>query len=128
MIEVILEADPNCPLCERAKRFLREAARDLNLPFTVRYYATRSVAASWGTPPVTQHLYDPDSPFASSLSKEAKEVLTVMKQEGLNLYPVIRVRWGIGKGKEVVIRGWLESEEYKAKLLALLTLVKELDS
>ena len=40
MIEIIEEADPNCPVCENAKRYLRELARKHNVAFTVRYYAT----------------------------------------------------------------------------------------
>ncbi len=33
MIEIVEEADPNCPLCETAKRYLREMANRHNVAF-----------------------------------------------------------------------------------------------
>jgi thiol-disulfide isomerase/thioredoxin len=129
MIEIVLEADPNCPLCEMAKRHLREIAKRHNVAFTVRYYATRSIASAWGTEPVTQHLYTPEAPerYGIKVSKEAKEVLGAMSQLGLNLYPIIRIRWGMFKNKEVVIRGWQADSEFPAKLESIISFLESID-
>jgi len=129
VIEIIEEADPNCPLCEMAKRFLRQVAEKYNVAFSVRYYATKSVAAAWGSEPVTQHLYSPS--FAEKfkeLKPEVREVLGAMSALGLNLYPVIRFRYGVFKNKEIVVRGWSESEEFKQKIESILTLLKSIDA
>jgi predicted DsbA family dithiol-disulfide isomerase len=128
MIEIVEEADPNCPLCEMAKRYLRALANKYNVAFTVRYYATKSVAAAWGSEPVTQHLYSPETASKyRELKPEVREVLAAMTQLGLNLYPVIRFRYGVFKNKEIVVRGWSETEEFKAKLENILTLLKTID-
>ena len=129
MIEIVEEADPGCPLCEMAKRYLRELANRHNVAFTVRYYATKSVASAWGTEPITQHLYTPEAPekYGIKVSSEAKEVLGAMSQLGLNLYPIIRIRWGVFKNKEIVIRGWNSDKEFLAKLENIISLVETID-
>jgi len=129
VIEIIEEADPNCPVCEMAKRYLRELARKHNVAFTVRYYATKSIASAWGSEPVTQHLYTPEAPerYGIKVSKETKEVLGVMAQYGLNIYPIIRIRWGLFKNKEIVIRGWQSNSEFLAKLESIISILQSID-
>lgn len=118
-VDVVVEASPTCPVCKRAVKELRELAGELGVPLSVRYLETRALSASWGSDSVTREMYNPDSPWAKNLSKEAKEILRVMYTEGYTLYPVIRVRWGPHYERELVIRGW--REELRERLAALLT-------
>lgn len=129
MIEIIEEADPNCPVCENAKRYLRELAKRYGVAFSVRYYATKSIASAWGSEPVTQHLYSPEAPerYGLKVSKEAKEVLGVMSQYGFNIYPIIRIRWGVFRNKEIVIRGWQSDTEFLTKLESIISVLKSID-
>ncbi len=91
--------------------------------------ASRTIASAWGTEPVTQHLYTPEAPekYGIKVSSEAKEVLGAMSQLGLNLYPITRIRWGVFKNKEVVIRGWQTDNEFSAKLESIISLLESID-
>jgi len=79
--------------------------------------------------PITQHLYTPEAPerYGLKVSKEAKEVLGVMSQYGFNIYPIIRIRWGVFRNKEIVIRGWQSDTEFLTKLESIISVLKSID-
>ena len=51
----------------------------------------------------------------------------VMAQYGLNIYPIIRIRWGMFKNKEIVIRGWESDSNFLAKLESIISVLESID-
>ena len=132
LVEVILEADINCPLCSVLEKIVRRVCDDLNVPFTVKHAAHRSVASYEET--TSFHTFSREwverhglSEHRSALSKIGK-VLDMIQSAGLQTYPNLLVRWHDGvRPREIVIRGYdpREVREFTRNLVALLMYLKK---
>lgn len=133
LLEVILEDDVNCPRCERLYPLLKKMCDDLNIPFTVKYLGNRAVAAyeecvasrtfssewveRWGLREHKRKL------------KKLSPVFAYLQRIGAQTFPNIIIRWHDGvRMKEIVIRGYDDSDEKRARQFAtnLYTLLKTL--
>ena len=131
LVEVILEADINCPLCSALEKIVKRVCDDLNVPFTVKYAAHRSVASYEET--TSFHTFSREwierygsSEHRSALSKIGK-VLDMIQSAGLQTYPNLIVRWHDGvRPREIVIRGYdpREAREFARNLITLLMYLK----
>ena len=133
LLEVILEDDVNCPRCERLLPVLRRICDELNIPFTIKHLGNRAVAAY--EEDSASRTFSPEwiekwglKEHKRSLKKIAP-VLTYIKSIGAQTFPNIVIRWHDGiRTKEIVIRGYDDSDEERAKRFAanLYTLLKTL--
>jgi len=111
LLEVILEADVNCPRCAKLEPLLKRICDELDIPFTVKYATTKSVASyeectssrtfspewieRWGLPEHKMKL------------KKLEPVLRYLQRIGAQTYPNVIVRWFDGmRVREIVIRGF----------------------
>ena len=132
LVEVILEADINCPLCSALEKIVRRVCDDLNVPFTVKYAAHRSVASYEET--TSFHTFSREwverhglSEHRSVLGKIGK-VLDMIQSAGLQTYPNLIVRWHDGvRPREIVIRGYdpRGAREFTRNLATLLMYLKK---
>jgi len=132
LVEVVLEADINCPLCSALEKILRRVCDDLNIPLTVKYAAHRAVASYEET--TSFHTFSREwverhglSEHRSVLGKIGK-VLDMIQSAGLQTYPNLIVRWHDGvRTREIVIRGYdpKEAREFTRNLVALLMYLKK---
>jgi hypothetical protein len=131
LVEVVLEADINCPLCSALEKVVRRVCDDLNVPFTVKYATHRSAASYEET--TSFHTFSKDwvekhgsSVHKSALGKIGK-VLDMIQSVGLQSYPNLIVRWHDGvRPREIVIRGYdpREARAFAHNLIALLMYLK----
>jgi hypothetical protein len=131
LVEVILEADINCPLCSALEKIVKRICDDLNVPFTVKYAAHRSVASYEET--TSFHTFSREwvekhglSEHKSALPRIGK-VLDMIQHAGLQTYPNLIVRWHDGvRPREIVIRGYdpREAREFARNLITLLMYLK----
>jgi len=132
LVEVVLEADINCPLCSALEKVVRRVCDDLNIPLTVKYAAHRSVASYEET--TSFHTFSREwverhglSEHRSVLGKIGK-VLDMIQSAGLQTYPNLIVRWYDGvRPREIVIRGYdpREAREFMRNLATLLFYLKK---
>jgi len=132
LVEVILEADINCPLCSALEKIVKRICDDLNVPFTVKYATHRSVASYEET--TSFHTFSREwverhglSEHRSVLGKIGK-VLDMIQSAGLQTYPNLIVRWHDGvRPREIVIRGYdpREAREFTRNLATLLFYLKK---
>ena len=132
LVEVILEADINCPLCSALEKIVKRICDDLNVPFTVKYATHRSVASYEET--TSFHTFSREwverrglSEHRSVLGKIGK-VLDMIQSAGLQTYPNLIVRWYDGvRPREIVIRGYdpREAREFTRNLATLLFYLKK---
>lgn len=133
-VEVVVEAEPNCPRCAKLLPRLKALCDDLDIPLIPKYYGTRSVAAheentaartfsaSWveryGLP---QH---------KRILGKIKPILDYMERTGAQTFPNIIIRWHDGlRVKEIVIRGFdpasPEVDQFFRNLRFLLSYLKQ---
>jgi len=133
LLEVILEDDVNCPRCERLLPVLRRICDELNIPFTIKHLGNRAVAAY--EEDSASRTFSPEwiekwglKEHKKSLKKLAP-ILTYLQRIGAQTFPNIIIRWHDGmRMKEIVIRGYDDSDEERARQFAsnLYTLLKTL--
>jgi hypothetical protein len=131
LVEVVLEADINCPLCSALEKILRRVCDDLNIPLTVKYAAHRSVASYEET--TSFHTFSREwverhgsFEHRVALGKIGK-VLDMIQSAGLQTYPNLIVRWHDGvRPREIVIRGYdpRGAREFARNLATLLMYLK----
>lgn len=121
LLEVIVEAEPECPRCARLIPILRQICNELNIPLTVRYFGTKSVAAY--VQDSVSRTFDPKWVEEHGLPEHKKklsrlaQVLSYFKSMGVQTFPNVVIRWHDGiRPKEIVIRGYDESDEKTARL------------
>jgi len=132
LLEVILEADPVCPRCEKLEPILRRICNDLNIPFIVRYLGNRAVAAYEES--VASRTFSPEwiekygLPEHKKSLKKIEPILRYLQRIGAQTFPIVIVRWHDGvRTKEIVIRGFdPDSEDAKSYLSNLYVLLKTL--
>jgi hypothetical protein len=132
LVEVVLEADINCPLCSALEKILRRVCDDLNIPLTVKYAAHRSVASYEET--TSFHTFSREwverhgsFEHRVALGKIGK-VLDMIQSAGLQSYPNLIVRWHDGvRTREIIIRGYdpKEAREFTRNLATLLMYLKK---
>jgi len=129
MIEVVLEADDRCPRCASLEPILRRICNELDIAFTVKYMSMHSVASSEES--VAFHTFSSQwieryglDEHRRSLDK-IKPVLDYIQRMGIQMFPVIRIRWLDGlRWKEIVVRGFdpndPNSKQFVSNIYALL--------
>ena len=129
LLEVILEADVNCPRCAKLEPLLRRICDELNIPFTVRYLGNRAVAAHEDS--IASHTFSPEWIQKYGLREHKKNlkkimpVLLYLQRIGAQTFPNVIVRWHDGiRMKEIVIRGFdpysKDARSYISNLYSLL--------
>jgi hypothetical protein len=131
LVEVVLEAEINCPLCSALEKIVKRICDDLNVPFTVKYAAHRSVASYEET--TSFHTFSREwierhgsLEHKSALPRIGK-VLDMIQSTGLQSYPNLVVRWHDGvRTREIVIRGYDpgRAREFARNLATLLMYLK----
>jgi hypothetical protein len=131
LVEVVLEADINCPLCSALEKIVKRICDDLNIPLTVKYAAHRSVASYEET--TSFHTFSREwverhgsFEHRVALGKIGK-VLDMIQSTSLQTYPNLIVRWHDGvRTREIVIRGYdpRGAREFARNLATLLMYLK----
>jgi len=134
LLEVIMEADVNCPRCAKLEPMLRRICDELNIPFMVKYLGNRAVAAYEES--VASRTFSPEwierwglKEHKRSLKKLAP-ILTYLQRIGAQTYPNVIIRWHDGmRTKEIVIRGFdpdsKEAQTYISNLYVLLKMLRQ---
>lgn len=133
LLEVVLEADVNCPKCAKLEPLLRQICNELNIPFTVKYATTRSVAAYEESS--SSRTFSPEWVKRWGLAEHKKKleklepVLRYLQRIGAQTYPNVIVRWHDGvRVKEIVIRGFSpdsdKAQDYLRNLYTLLRILR----
>jgi hypothetical protein len=133
LVEVVLEADINCPLCSALEKILRRVCDDLNIPLTVKYAAHRAVASYEET--TSFHTFSREwverhgfFEHKAALGRIGK-VLDMIQSTSLQSYPNLIVRWHDGvRTREIVIRGYdpRMAREFARNLATLLMYLKRM--
>jgi len=134
LLEVILEADVNCPKCAALEPILRRICNELNIPFTVKYATVRSVAAHEES--VSSRTFSPEwierwgLPEHKRKLKKLEPVLRYLQRVGAQTYPNVIIRWHDGvRVKEIVIRGFSpnsdKAQDYLRNLYMLLKMLRK---
>ena len=138
LLEVIVEADPLCPRCEKLIPKLRKICDDLNIPFSVRYVGGSSPASYEES--VVTHTLSPEWVERWGLDehkrklKRLEPVLRYLSKAGVSMTPTVIIRWYDGaRLKEIVVRGYDISDEkasrnYLANIYVLLKTLKKVVS
>ena len=132
LLEVVLEADTQCPRCEALAPLLRRICDELNIPFTVKYMANRAVAAHEES--VASRTFSPEWVEAWGLEehkrklKKVEPMLRYLQRAGAQTFPNVIIRWHDGaRMKEIVIRGFgMDPDKTKQYLSNIYTLLKAL--
>jgi len=132
LLEVILEADVNCPRCAKLEPLLRRICDELNISFTVKYVGNRAVAAHEDS--IVSHTFSPEWVERYGLSEHKRKlkkimpVLIYLQRIGAQTTPNVIIRWHDGiRMKEIVIRGFdPNSEDAKSYISNLYSLLKTL--
>jgi len=134
LLEVILEADINCPRCAALEPLLRKICDELNIPFIVKYLGNRSVAVHEDS--VVTHTFSPEwverygLPEHKKRLKKIEPVLRYLQRIGAQTFPNVIIRWHDGiRIKEIVIRGFdpysKEAQSYISNLYSLLKILRK---
>ena len=135
LLEVIVEADPLCPRCEKLIPKLRRICDELNIPFTIRYVGGSS-PASYAESVVT-HTFSPEWVEEWGLEehkrklKKLEPVLRYLSRTGTAMTPTVIIRWHDGaRLKEIVVRGYDTTNEeasrrYLTNIYVLLRMLKK---
>ena len=133
LLEVIVEADVQCPRCEKLVPMLRRICDDLNIPFIVKYMGSRAVAAHEES--VASRTFSPEWVERHGLQEHKKKlkkiapILNYMQRIGAQTFPNVIIRWHDGvRPKEIVIRGFdpygKEAKTYLSNIYMLLKTLK----
>lgn len=131
LLEVVMEADPECPRCKALEPVLRKICRELDVPFHVKYMSNKSVAT-----------YE-ESIISRTMSAEwiKKHGLPEHKKSLGRIEPVLNyfrnmvsvpnviIRWHDGlRTKEIVVKGFSPNDpnakQYFSNIYSLLRMLK----
>jgi len=121
LLEVVLEADLQCPRCKALERHLRRICNELNIPFRVKYFVSRSV--TWYEESVSTHTFSPEwirehgLPEHKKVLEKISPILAFIQRGGVQLFPNTIIRWHDGyRVREIVIRGFDPGDEERARV------------
>jgi len=132
ILEVVLEAEVNCPFCARLKPLLEKLCRDLDVPLTIKYLGNRAVAAHEDS--AASSTFSPEWVQRWGLPEHKKKlekiapVLSYLQNIGAQTFPNVIIKWHDGiRTKEIVVRGFnpRRANEYLRNLYVLLSTLKK---